>query len=112
MKDMWTHKCPAYTDPVSVEKGSVCNFCGISEDPHERAQFYIEELKEFVSWTEYLQYLKEQDTEAKNFKHFCMQMWANYMENELKQKKDPLTYNEYIGKFSLYLKKTFKEHLK
>lgn len=77
------------------------------EHPVYRAQFYIQELKEYVSWSEYLKFYKEQDENMMNFTTFCMQMWSSYMTDRKKQKESPLSYQEYCTKYKQLLEEGY-----
>ena len=69
------------------------------EHPVYRAQFYIQELKKYATWSEYLTYYKEQDDKIMQFSHYCMQMWSSYMNDKIKQQKAPLSYKEYLNEY-------------
>ena len=77
------------------------------EHPVYRAQFYIQELKEYVSWDEYLKFYREQDKNMMNFTTFCMQMWSSYMTDKRKQKEAPLSYQEYCTKYKQLLEEGY-----
>ena len=69
------------------------------EHPVYRAQFYIQELKKYVPWPEYLTYYREQDDKIMQFSHYCMQMWSSYMNDKIKQQEAPLSYKEYLNEY-------------
>ena len=77
------------------------------EHPVYRAQFYIPELKKYATWSEYLEYYKEQDDKIMLFSNYCMQMWASYMNDKIKQKEAPLSYKEYLNKYKELLEKGY-----
>jgi|TARA_R100000149_G_scaffold41064_2_gene15943 hypothetical protein len=77
------------------------------EHPVYRAKFYIQELEKYASWPEYLAYYKEQDDKIMQFSHFCLQMWANYMNDKFKKKEAPLSYKEYLNKYQDLLKEGY-----
>ena len=77
------------------------------EHPVYRAQFYIFELKKYATWSEYLEYYKEQDDKIMLFSNYCMQMWSSYMNDKIKQKEAPLSYKEYLNKYKELLEKGY-----
>jgi len=78
------------------------------EHPVYRAQFYVDELKKYVTWPEYLEYYREQDDKIMMFSAYCMQMWASYMNDKIKQKEAPLTYKEYLNKYKELLEEGYR----
>ena len=72
---------------------------GMTQHPVYRAQFYIQELKKYTTWPEYLLYYREQDDKIMQFSHYCMQMWSSYMNDKIKQKEAPLSYKQYLNKY-------------
>ena len=73
------------------------------EHPVYRAQFYITELKKYGTWSDYLAYYREQDDKIMLFSNYCMQMWASYMNDKIKQQEAPLSYKEYLNKYKQLL---------
>tara|TARA_X000001388_G_scaffold68089_1_gene55723 strand:+ start:523 stop:795 length:273 start_codon:yes stop_codon:yes gene_type:complete len=69
------------------------------EHPVYRAQFYIQELKKYVLWADYLAFYKEQDDKIMLFSHYCMHMWSSYMNDKIKGQQEPLSYKEYLKKY-------------
>ena len=81
------------------------------DHPIYRAKFYIDELKKHVTWPAYLEYYREQDSDIATYAGFCAQMWANYMNDEVRR-KTPLTYAQYISKYEGLLKEGYNERYK
>lgn len=82
------------------------------EHPVYRAQFYIQELKKYATWSEYLTYYKEQDDKIMQFSHYCMQMWSSYMNDKIKQQKAPLSYKEYLNEYKDLLEEGYNDRPK
>ena len=78
------------------------------EHPVYRAQFYVEELKKYVTWPEYLAYYREQDDKIMLFSNYCMQMWVSYMNGKFKQQEASLSYKEYINKYKELLEEGYR----
>ena len=78
------------------------------EHPVYRAQFYVDELKKYVTWPEYLDYYRQQDDKIMMFSAYCMQMWASYMNDKIKQQEAPLTYKEYLNKYKELLEEGYR----
>jgi hypothetical protein len=76
--------------------------------PIYRAMFYIHELKKAVDWPSYLEYYREQDRDIATYSGFCAQMWANYMNDEVRR-QTPLTYAQYISKYEELLKEGYNQ---
>lgn len=79
------------------------------EHPVYRAQFYITELKKYATWSDYLTYYREQDDKIMLFSNYCMQMWASYMNDKIKQQEAPLSYKEYLSKFKELLEDGYRD---
>jgi len=79
------------------------------EHPVYRAQFYITELKKYATWSDYLTYYREQDDKIMLFSNYCMQMWASYMNDKIKQQEAPLSYKEYLSKFKELLEDGYSD---
>jgi len=79
------------------------------EHPVYRAQFYIPELKKYTNWQDYLLYYKEQDDKIMLFSNYCMQMWASYMNDKIKQQEAPLSYKEYLNKYKQLLEDGYSD---
>ena len=77
------------------------------EHPVYRAQFYIQELEKYVTWSEYLAYYKEQDDKIMMFSGYCMHMWASYMNDKIKRQQAPLSYKEYLKKYKNLLEEGY-----
>jgi len=82
------------------------------EHPVYRAQFYIQELKKYTTWTDYLAYYKEQDDKIMQFSNYCMQMWSSYMNDKIKQQQAPLSYKEYLKKYKELLEEGYSDRPK
>ena len=82
------------------------------EHPVYRAQFYIQELKKYATWSEYLTYYKEQDDKIMQFSHYCMQMWSSYMNDKIKQQKAPLSYKQYLNEYKDLLEEGYNDRPK
>ena len=79
------------------------------EHPVYRAQFYITELKKYATWSDYLTYYREQDDKIMLFSNYCMQMWASYMNDKIKQQEAPLSYKEYLSRFKELLEDGYSD---
>ena len=85
---------------------------GMTQHPVYRAQFYIQELKKYATWPEYLLYYREQDDKIMQFSHYCMQMWSSYMNDKIKQKEAPLSYKQYLNKYKELLEEGYNDRPK
>ena len=85
---------------------------GMTQHPVYRAQFYIQELKKYTTWPEYLAYYREQDDKIMQFSHYCMQMWSSYMHDKIKQKEAPLSYKQYLNKYKNLLEEGYNDRPK
>ena len=79
------------------------------DHPVYRAKFYIDDLKKHVTWPAYLEYYREQDDKIMLFSNYCMQMWASYMNDKIKQQEAPLSYKEYLSKFKELLEDGYRD---
>ena len=82
---------------------------GMTQHPVYRAQFYIQELKKYATWPEYLLYYRKQDDKIMQFSHYCMQMWSSYMNDKIKQKEAPLSYKQYLNKYKDLLEEGYND---
>lgn len=82
------------------------------EHPVYRAKFYIPELKKSVSWKEYLDYYRDLDEQFWLYSYYCSQMWASYMDDKCKRREAPLSYREYVDKYTKLLEEGFNDRPK
>ena len=71
----------------------------MTQHPAYRAQFYIQELKKYVTWPEYLSYYKERDNEIMQFNNFCLQQWTEYVERKKENQEEPMSYKVYLERY-------------